>query len=332
MEEKAMKKLDDIVTAFGKASIGVVGDIVADVYILGHPDRLSREAPVVIVRYEEEKLIPGCAANTMNNLLALGCTVKPVAIMGDDDHGRRLQACFQDRVSLEGLIQCSGLRTVCKTRILVGEPNRTKQQVIRIDYEHQEQALPRIEEEVLGAIDRIDAQVDAWLVSDYDYHVITPAVARKLVELSRSKPLIVDSRYRSALFKGARCFTPNEGEAEELSGMKPRDEAGIEAMGKKLATALEAQSLIVTRGNHGMMVFEGDTVTALPTVGDDEVVDVSGAGDTVAATVTAALVSGAGTVDAARLASCAAGVVVMKTGAATCSASELMDRIPLLCV
>jgi rfaE bifunctional protein kinase chain/domain len=325
-----MKKLEEIVAGFEKAVVGVVGDIVADVYILGHPDRLSREAPVVIVRYEEEKLIPGCAANTMNNLLALGCTVKPVAVVGDDDHGRRLLAHFKERVSGEGLIRCSGLRTVCKTRILVGEPNRTKQQVIRIDYEHQEEAPRGVEEQVLEAIDRIDARVDAWLVSDYDYFVITPRVASRLVELSRAKPLIVDSRYRSFLFKGATCFTPNEGEAMELSGLKTRDDAGIEAMGKKLFAELEARSLIITRGNHGMTVFEGDEVTAIPTVGDDEVVDVSGAGDTVSATVAASLVAGAGTLEAARLASCAAGVVVMKTGAATCSAPELMDRIPLL--
>lgn len=326
-----MSKYEKLLSQFEKSRIGVIGDVAADIYIAGTPDRLSREAPVIVVRYEGERLIPGCAANTMNNLLALGCSVFPVSIVGDDDNGKKLIKCFQNRMDLDGLLLVDDFKTVSKTRIMVGEPNRTKQQMIRIDYEQDRSPPEMIEAEILNTIERTDAKVDAWLVSDYNYHVVTPTVAAKITSIAATKPVVVDSRFRSRLFKGVRCMTPNEGEALDLvggAGMEPPD---FEAIGWKLQKELELESLIITRGNHGMMVFEKDgSLTKIPTVGDDEVVDVSGAGDTVASTITAALVAGADTADAARLASCAAGVVVMKTGAATCDLDEIRAKLPLL--
>ncbi|MFH1998033.1 MAG: bifunctional ADP-heptose synthase [Planctomycetota bacterium] len=326
-----MNKYEEILSAFHDVTVGVIGDVAADVYIMGYPDRLSREAPVIVVRYEGERLIPGCAANTMNNLLAMGCTVYPVSIVGDDEHGRKLIDCFRNRMDLEGMIHVKDFNTVSKTRIMVGEPNRTRQQMIRIDYELDRAPPDHIEADILDVLEKIDPKVDAWLVSDYNYHVITPAVADRLTALAASKPVVVDSRFRSGLFKGVRCMTPNEGEAKDLAGISSSQKPNIEQIGWKLMKELDPESLIITRGNNGMMVFERNgALTHISTVGDDEVVDVSGAGDTVAATITASLVAGADTADAARIASCAAGVVVMKTGAATCTVEEIKAKLPLL--
>jgi rfaE bifunctional protein kinase chain/domain len=223
------------------------------------------------------------------------------------------------------------MKTVTKTRIMVGEPNRTKQQVIRIDWDPQTPPLENMERKVIAALERIDPLVDAWLVSDYDYFLISEGVAEQLFQLTRQKPLVVDSRYRSRLFRGARCMTPNESEALELAGASSKEPVELEALGRRLLKELEADALVITRGNQGMLVFESSGLTAqVPAVGGEEVVDVNGAGDTVAATLTAALVSGASTVEAARIASCAASVVVMKTGAATCNSDELASRIALL--
>ena len=324
-----MNRYETILASIPGATIGVIGDIVADVYILGHPDRLSREAPVMVVRFEEERMIPGCAANTMNNLLDLDCRVVPVSLMGDDRYGSELRAYFSGRsVPMDGIIERAGYRTVTKTRIMVGEPNRTKQQVIRIDCEPQEKAPIDIEDDVLNALENSDPLVDAWLVSDYGYSLFSARIAECLQRMTRNKPLVVDSRFRSLLFKGARCMTPNESEAIEASGVVPTCEADIENMGRELLGSTGADSMVITRGNQGMIIFEKTgEVARLGTMGKDEAVDVTGAGDTVVATMTAALVAGATTVEAATLASCAAGIVVMKTGAATSSRKELEERI-----
>lgn len=327
-----MTRYAEIISSFQNATIGVIGEMVADVYIYGFPERLSREAPVMVVRYEDERLIPGCAANTMNNLLDLGCRIIPVSVLGDDEYGRRLEAYFHSKdVAWEGIVRHPGYKTVAKTRVMVGESNRTKQQVIRIDYEPEDRRASPLEEELVRAAERVNPDVDAWLVSDYDYLPISSHLASRVLALSRDKPLVVDSHFRSRLFKGAQCMTPNEGEALEASGISSRSTYDLESIGWNLLKELDVESLLITRGNRGMMVFErsGD-LKAIPTVGSDEIVDVTGAGDTVAALVTASLVCGATYVEAARLASCAASIVVMQTGAATCSIEELLERTSML--
>jgi len=177
-----MNRHEEILSSFQGITVGVVGDIVADLYIMGCPQRLSREAPVMIVRYEEERLIPGCAANTMNNLLSLGCRVRPVALLGRDETGARLKREFVSRMPMDGIYECNDFLTVTKTRILVGDPRRTKQQVIRIDKEPQSEPPAGAEERILDAIRKIHPKVDAWLVSDYDYFVVTPAAAELLLD------------------------------------------------------------------------------------------------------------------------------------------------------
>ena len=327
-----MKRYMDLIAAYPRFVIGVIGDIVADVYVMGTPERLSREAPVMVVRHEAERIIPGCAANTMNNLLTLGCGILPVSYLGDDRYGDELRHHFLSRgVSLEGLVDVPGMETVSKTRVMVGDVNRSKQQVIRIDREPPDAPDPSLAKKILDRLLRLNDRVDAWLVSDYDYFPFNEEIASALTAMAKEKPLVVDSHYRSRMFKGARCMTPNEGEALETAGRSLRESGDFTEIGFALMEELESDSLIITRGNRGMLVFDRPrSMTRVPTVGSDEIVDVNGAGDTVAATVTASLVAGAETAEAARLASCAASVVVMKTGAAVCTPDELRERLGLL--
>lgn len=326
---KAMAAWDRYIAAFSELTVGVVGDMAADVYVMGHPHRLSREAPVMVVRYEEERLIPGCAANTVHNLLVLGCRVLPVSVLGEDPYGDRLAGFFRKRgVSMEGIVRSPAIPTVAKTRIMVGEAHRTKQQVIRVDREGDLETVPGLEEAILARIEAFDPRVDAWLVSDYDYCVCSPSVAERLSKGAHRKPLVVDSRFRTLQFQGARCLTPNEGEAEAATGIQANGEADVERMARKLLAATGAASVVITRGNQGMAVLDREgPFRAFPPAERGEAVDVTGAGDTVAATLTAALACGAPTSEAALLANCAAGVVVMKSGAATCTPAELRRMV-----
>jgi D-glycero-beta-D-manno-heptose-7-phosphate kinase len=327
-----MSRIERIIAGFGDCTVGVIGDSVADIYILGLPERISREAPVMVVRKEEERFIPGCAANTVNNLIDLGCKVAPVTLVGDDEPGRQLRSYLEARrVRVDGVLFSDEYRTVTKTRIMVGDANRIKHQVIRIDHEPQPRVPPEVEKHVLAAIDRIDPDVDAWLVSDYNYFLVSDLVAERLVDLARGKIVVVDSRFRLGLFEGVRCLTPNESEAESLSGIAIRSDHDAREAGWAIMSRLKTESLALTRGNKGMILFEkSGLMVDIPAVGEEEVVDVSGAGDTVAATLTLALVAGANASEAAKLANCAAGVVVMKSGAATCSVEELRSRLHLI--
>jgi rfaE bifunctional protein kinase chain/domain len=304
--------------------IAVVGDMVADQYIFTEPMRLSREAPVLVVRHQESRLIPGGAANALNNLHALGARAHPIGIVGEDAEGAALVRDFEDRgLPTDGIVAC-GVRTISKTRILAGDPNRSKQQLLRIDREPDggpsADAMATLRERVR----RIVPGMDAVLLSDYGYDVVTSEVVAEAKSAFRGRVISADSRYRILDFTGMTVATPNESEAEAAAGIRIKDAESLEAAGRKLLGALGSAALLVTRGNQGMALFEpGRPRLDIPATGTEEVTDVSGAGDTVIAVMTLALAAGASFEDAARLSNAAAGVVVMKVGAATCSPAEL---------
>ncbi len=324
-----MTAIDKLLEGFPGATVGVIGDSVADVYLLGRPERISREAPVMVVLREEERLIPGCAANTVNNLVALGCRAAPVTLVGEDPPGRQLKRFFESCNALqEGILSSPDYQTVTKTRIMVGDANRIKHQVIRVDHEPQGHLPDGMAEKLEAAIDRLNPQVDAWLVSDYNYCIVSERVARKFATIAAEKAVVVDSRFQMPLFKGVTCLTPNESEAEAVTGIPIRTREDAVEAGGLLLSRLEAEALLLTRGNRGMMLFErSGSLTEIPVAGKGEVIDVSGAGDTVAAAFTIALVAGGTFREAARLANGAAGVVVTKPGAATCSLDELRTNL-----
>jgi D-glycero-beta-D-manno-heptose-7-phosphate kinase len=317
--------LASLLPRFRGLQIAVIGDMVADQYIFTEPMRLSREAPVLVVRHQVTRLIPGGAANALNNLHALEARVQPVGIVGDDLEGAALLEDLRARgIPTDGLVTVRGTKTISKTRVLAGDVNRSKQQLLRIDREPEGAPDAAAIAAVRDRIRRILPAVDAVILSDYGYDLVTGEVIAEARAAFRGRVMAADSRYRILDFRGMTVATPNASEAEAAAGVRIRDVPSLEAAGRKLLEALGTKALLITRGNQGMSLFEpGKPRVDIVAAGSEEVTDVSGAGDTVIAVVTLALAAGASFEEAARLSNAAAGVVVMKAGAATCSPAEL---------
>ena len=321
MSVEETTRLSELVGRFSGVPIGVVGDMVADLYIYGVPERVSREAPVLVLRHEADELIPGCAANTANNLLALGAEVHPVGLVGDDEAGRAIRSYFEERgVSAEGIV-VSERPTVTKTRVLAGGETRVKHQIVRVDREPAGGLPAGAAQAILARVRELAPKVAGWVFSDYGYGVASPGVAAMLEGVR-----VADSRGRVEGFKGFTALTPNEEEAAIAVGHPALTDGQVRKAGRSLLAASGAENVLITRGNQGMALFSQRGELFLPVSGEDEVTDVTGAGDTVTGVLALALASGAAPEDAARLANQAAGVVVEKSGAATLDVSELLAR------
>jgi rfaE bifunctional protein kinase chain/domain len=324
------QRLHRIVESFAKVSVLVIADLIADEFISGEIARVSREAPVLILRHRDRVLVPGGGANAVMNLAALGVTALPVGMVGDDEAGRALMQIFRkNKISVSGISKLKGHITTTKTRVLAYSAHTSRQQVVRIDRECEplKDTHPTLVELIASARGYVPA-ADAVLLSDYGYGAISP----RLFNFVRAKgslgdtPVILDSRYRMLDYEGVTAATPNEGEVEAALNLKIGDsrEKLLEA-GASLIRQMKLDSLVITRGGDGMMAFEKKkTPLEIPIYGSNQVVDVTGAGDTVIATFTAALAAGADATDAAKLANYAGGLVVMKRGTATVSRAELL--------
>lgn len=310
--------------------VAVVGDPVLDVYLLGTTSRISREAPVLIVREDGREFRLGGAANTAANFAALGAHVRLVGPVGDDPDGRTLaDAASRLGVDPGFLVRRAAGCTVTKTRVLAGGLHTTKQQMLRIDRENPSGLSSEDADALLGrATDALEG-VDALVISDYgdarstDLYVELAARAR-----ARGVRVVVDSRHALLRFRGVTAVTPNEPEVEAALGITLGEpEAALDAAAR-LVDELELEAAVLTRGREGMAIAtRAGGRTLLDAHGGREAVDVTGAGDTVTATFTLALVGGAGVVSAAALANCAASLVVARIGAATCAPAELSALI-----
>jgi D-glycero-beta-D-manno-heptose-7-phosphate kinase len=325
-------RLKKIVESFPKITVTVLGDLVADEFIFGEISRVSREAPVLILKHRERTVVPGGGANAVNNLADLGVNVLPVGILGDDEPGRLLVKYFRHKhIPLSGILKDKNYTTVTKTRILAGMAHTSRQQVVRVDREPQEGPNHHLTRELyLAAREYLHAS-DALLISDYGYGAATPAILDTLREKRKlgTVPVILDSRHRLLQYSGITAATPNEPEVEEaLSIQIGQDWEKLVSAGEQVMTRMKLQSLIVTRGRDGMVAFNHrHRPVDIPIFGSDQVADVTGAGDTVIAAFTAALAAGASTEEAAQLANYAGGIVVMKRGTATVSQEELVRAI-----
>ena len=322
-----------IVQVFPSVAVTALADLVADEFVFGEIARVSREAPVLILKHRERTVVPGGGANAVMNLASLGVEVFPVGVVGDDEPGELLLAEFhKKKISTSGITKLKGHVTTTKTRILAGTSHSSRQQVVRVDRE----PVPIAEgHSVLTKITRTAreyaAKSQALLVSDYGYGAATPHLLTKIKSNGwpGNKPITLDSRYRMLEYTGATAATPNEPEVEEALHMKiGNDDQRLLAAGEQLIARMGLQSLVITRGRDGMVAFEkGAKPLPISIYGSDQVVDVTGAGDTVIATFTAALAASASTADAARLANFAGGIVVMKRGTATVTNAELLEAI-----
>ncbi len=329
---KEADRLRKIVEEFPKVTITVLGDLVADEFVFGEISRVSREAPVLILKHRERTVVPGGGANAVNNLADLGVNVLPVGAIGDDEPGRLLLKFLRHKhIPTSGVLKDRNYRTVTKTRILAGMTHNTRQQVVRVDREPDAPPDRHLTRELFLAAREYLRASDALLISDYGYGSATPSMLNALRERGRRRnvPVILDSRYRLLEFSGVTAATPNEPEVEAALGIRiGQDWPKLAAAGREVMDRMKLQSLLITRGKDGMVAFDQKHAPVdIPIFGTDEIADVTGAGDTVIAAFTAALAAGAQTEEAAQLANYAGGIVVMKRGTATVSPAELLAAI-----
>jgi rfaE bifunctional protein kinase chain/domain len=294
---------------------------------------VSREAPVLILEYDSTEIVPGGAGNAANNVAALGGRVMLAALVGKDDVARRLVGALHRHIDRRRLVRANGHATPVKTRILAGGIHSAKQQVVRID--RAVNGVPELRSRLEFERAACDAvlEADAVLVSDYGSGLITPRLVSKLRAAARrpgsSIPLLVDTRYGLLNYRGLTAATPNESEVEHALGIRISDDLKVlERAGRRILDETRMKAVLITRGSRGMALFVGGQPTVhIPIFGSDEIADVTGAGDTVMATLTLALAAGASFESAARLANYAAGLVVMKRGTATVTADELRAAV-----
>jgi D-glycero-beta-D-manno-heptose-7-phosphate kinase len=329
---KETERLRKIVESFAKITVTVVGDLVADEFVFGEISRVSREAPVLILKHRERTVVPGGGANAINNLADLGVNVLPVGVVGDDEVGRLLLKAFRHkRIPLSGVLKDKSYTTVTKTRILAGMAHTARQQVVRVDREPETAPNHHLRRELVLAAREYARASDALLISDYGYGAASPAILNAIRERGRLDgiPVILDSRYRMLEYSGAIAATPNEPEVEAALGLRiGNDWSRLCSAGEQVMSRMKLRSLVITRGRDGMAAFAGKHKPVdIPIFGSDQVADVTGAGDTVIATFAAAFAAGASTEEAAHLANYAGGIVVMKRGTATVSRQELLDAL-----
>jgi D-glycero-beta-D-manno-heptose-7-phosphate kinase len=313
--------------------VAVIGDAIADEFVYGRVARVSREAPVLILEYDSTEVVPGGAGNAANNVAAMGGSALLAAVVGRDEPGRRLLKSLHRRVNPRTVIRSPRRGTTIKTRILAGGIHSAKQQVVRIDRLGGGSVDKKSRDAFFRGAVSAALRSDAVLISDYGGGLVSPAVVSRLrAELKRADhpvPILVDSRYRLLSYTGLTACTPNESEVEQALGIRISDDARLlERAGRQVLEQTKMQAVLVTRGSRGMALFVPDAPTVhIPIFGSDEIADVTGAGDTVVATMTLALAAGATFELAARLANYAGGIVVMKRGTATVSGAELRDAV-----
>jgi D-glycero-beta-D-manno-heptose-7-phosphate kinase len=323
-------RLRKIVESFPKVTVTVVGDLVADEFVFGEIARVSREAPVLILKHRDRRVVPGGGANAIYNLADLGVNVLPVGVVGEDEPGKLLIKAFRHKhVPVTGVLRDKGFSTVTKTRIVAGTMHSARQQVVRLDREPDAEPSQHLKRELVLAARQYARASDALLVSDYGYGAASPAILNAIRDKGRfdKLPITLDSRYRMLQYSGITAATPNEPEIEEALGTTiGNDWRGLVSAGEQIMERMQLQSLVVTRGRDGMVAFSRrHKPIDIPIHGSDEIADVTGAGDTVIATFTAAFAAGASTEEAAHLANYAGGIVVMKRGTATVSQQELLQ-------
>src|SRR5262245_12102965 len=329
-EAERKERLLGLVDGFSSRRVLVVGDLIADEFVYGEIARVSREAPVLILKYDATDMVGGGAANAANNVAALGGRARLAGLVGADLEGKRLLGSFHRGVDRSTVVQARGYRTPVKTRILAGGVHAARQQVVRIDREPDWPVDDAVSKAFVRKLGPVLADCDAVLLSDYGSGLVTPAFANEIRRIvaararRRPVPVVLDTRYRLPTYSGLTACTPNESEVERALGIHIDEDLDVlERAGHTLLRRTRMQAVLITRGSRGMALFQPKQATThLPIFGSDEVTDVTGAGDTVIATFALALASGASFYEASRLANYAGGLVVMKRGTATVSAQE----------
>ena len=330
--KKDKKNLIEIIDRFAQKKVAVWGDLILDEYIYGTTRRISREAPVLILSHKAKEFSLGGGGNALLNLCALGAKPVPVGLVGQDEAGKRiLKILKQKKIFADFLIKDKTYRTPIKTRILAGEHSTRKQQILRIDQEARVTESKELKQKLGSTLGRAASQTAALLISDYNYFTVQEDVLKKILPRFKraKKPIALDSRFRLLNFKGVTILTPNEPEVENALQVELDDDQKIaNKAGRQILDRAGAEAVLITRGAKGMVLFERrKPAFPISIYGSSDIVDVTGAGDTVISVLTLALACGASFREAAVLANYAGGIVVMKKGTATVSPQELKEAI-----
>ena len=329
MSRPVAHDLPRLVASFTSRKVVVLGDLVADHYIYGQTDRVSREAPVLVVRHESSEVTLGGAANAAANARALGAEVVAVGVVGRDEMGAQLRTAFGRHDVQLAAVELPPLVTETKTRILAGGLNTSRQQMLRLDRGNSVPLAPALSARLRQSLEEAVHGADAVLVSDYGGGVVGDATRATLRHLASNGMLVsVDSRYALGKLTGFRAAKPNEPELAALTGLAVEDDRALSRAVEEALKLLDAQVLLVTRGRRGMALLErGGTAQLLPAHGTRAAVDVTGAGDTVMAAFTLGLAAGAPARTAAELANVAGALVVLRPGTAPVTADELAAEL-----
>jgi rfaE bifunctional protein kinase chain/domain len=328
----ARSRLLQITEAMKGKLVVVYGDIVADRFVYGTPKRISREAPVLILRQYREDVLLGGGGNAVNNIHSLGGLPIPVSVLGRDANADQLIAKMTSQgIDCSGILRADRYQTPTKIRILGGFPHGARQQIVRYDVEDAFEITQQESQQFAALLRDQMSFCHAALISDYGYGVVTPMVAAHLTAFATRKPVTLDSRYSLLRYPDVSAATPNEEEAALAAGISLYENGDnrIHEVAAALQQSLDCEAILITRGSRGMALFEKDSKVPvfIPVHGTDQVADVTGAGDTVIATFTLALAAGASYAEAAKLANYGGGIVVMKMGTATVSNDELRHAI-----
>ncbi len=319
--------LSQILHGFEKTRVLVLGDLIADEFLNGEVTRISREAPVLILRHRATDVVPGGAANAAANMASLGGRVEVVGVFGEDTSGETLaQSLLERGIDTSGVVIDPDRPTTTKTRISASSQQSVTQQIVRVDRESHDPLSPELEDAVIAVLEERIPEIDGLLISDYGNGVLTPRIIAAALELARrhGKLVTVDAQGDLSVFKGVAALTPNQPEAEGVVGFPIIDQDSLKRAGKRLLELTEAQSVLITRGGNGIAVFEASgEITQIPAFNRTEVFDVTGAGDTVVGTLTLALAGGASYVEATILANLAASIVVRRFGTSTTTVEEM---------
>lgn len=329
---KEKERLLTLAGGFSGKKIAVWGDFILDEYLYGTTRRISREAPVLILSYKTKTFSFGGAGNSVLNIHALGGRPIPVGVIGQDAAGEKILDILKRKgISTASLIVEKGYPTPIKTRILAGEETTRKQQILRIDKEGHVPDTKGVAHALQKQIKGAQEHADALLISDYNYFTVKEEVFKHVLPGLKKKkiPVTLDSRFRLLRFKGVTISTPNEPEVEfSLQTELGEDKTVFKQAGETLLHRTEASAVLITRGSRGMALFERHKpLFPIPVHGTTDIVDVTGAGDTVISVLTLALACRASFREAAMLANFAGSVVVMKKGTATLSPKELKEAI-----
>jgi D-beta-D-heptose 7-phosphate kinase/D-beta-D-heptose 1-phosphate adenosyltransferase len=318
------QRASEIINAFRGRTIVVLGDVMLDEFVWGDVTRISPEAPVPVVDIRRESVHLGGAANVLANILALGARACVIGVVGKDAAGERLRARLSEASSLQAedfLIVDSARPSTIKTRIIAHS-----QLVVRADRELRTAVSSQIEDRIISAVKKAIRNADAFVVSDYDKGVVTPRILAETLPLAYERiPVLIDPKLRNLpYYRPATLITPNHHEALRMTATEEDSNDGLHQAARVIKEKLNCDSVLITRGDRGMILLEGDGDPVYVKTAAREVYDVTGAGDTVIATLAGSLAAGAPILDAANLANHAAGIVVGKVGTATASSEELL--------